>query len=51
MTPTEALAAIDKIESVIHRIRNMDVGLKNALVAELDRLRGFVGQKEVADAE
>jgi len=41
MTPAEALAAIDKIESAIHRIRNMDVGLKNALVAELDRLRGF----------
>lgn len=51
MTPAEALAAIDKIEQMIHRIRNMDVGLTTALCAELDRLRGFVGQKEVAHAE
>jgi hypothetical protein len=41
MNPAEALAAIDKVEESIHRIRNLDVGLKNALVAELDRLRGF----------
>jgi hypothetical protein len=41
MTPTEALAAIDKVEESIQRIRNLDVGLKNALVADLDRLRGF----------
>lgn len=51
MTPAEARAVIDKIESAIHRIRNLDVGLTTALVADLDRLREFVAQKEVAHAE
>lgn len=51
MTPTEALAAIDKMVQSIDRMRNMDSGLKSSLIADFDRLSEFVAQKEVAHAE
>jgi hypothetical protein len=51
MTPAEALAMIDKMVQSIDRMRNMDSGLKSALVADFDRLREFAGKKEVAHAE
>lgn len=41
MNPTEAQALIDKMEAAVQRIRNLDAGLKNALVADMDRLREF----------
>lgn len=47
MTPTEALALIDKIENCLQRMR-IDSALRVAMIEDLDRLRKFVGQKEIA---
>lgn len=42
MTPTDALALIDKIENCLQRMR-IDGALRVAMIEDLDRLRKFVG--------
>jgi hypothetical protein len=50
MTPTDALTLIDKIENCLQRMR-IDGALRVAMIEDLDRLRKFAGQKEVAHVE
>jgi hypothetical protein len=49
MNPTEAQALIDKMEAAVQRIRNLDAGLKNALVADMDRLRVMIRSVDALD--
>jgi hypothetical protein len=44
MSKAEASALIDRIEAAIDRIRNLDLGLKASLIAQLDQLRAYVAQ-------